>query len=254
MKIASWNVNSLKVRAPHVLEWLNIEKPDILALQELKQEDRFFPEEEFHSAGYHYCAVNGQKTYNGVAIISKYKFEVIEKPDPDEQHRIIALRVKDTLIVNVYVPNGESVDSPKYAYKLQWLDKLTAYLLKQLKQTPKIIILGDFNIAPEDQDVHDPKMWQDKVLFSLPEKEAFQKILNLGFCDSFRLFEQLPKQYSWWDYRMLGFRRNAGVRIDHILVSKALKPYCASSRIDKTPRGWERPSDHAPVIVTIKDH
>jgi exodeoxyribonuclease-3 len=251
MKITSWNVNSLKVRLPQVLQWLQTENPDVLALQELKQESHLFPEKEFHQLGYHYCEVNGQKTYNGVAIISKHKIESSETPDLDEQHRIISATINKVKIINVYVPNGESVESPKYTYKLNWLKYFTQYLTEQQKLEDKIIILGDFNIAPEDQDVHDSALWHEKVLCTTAERKAFQEILQLGFADSFRLFEQPAKSYSWWDYRMLGFRRNAGMRIDHVLVSQHLSVNCKQSTIDKTPRKWERPSDHAPVTLDI---
>ena len=251
MKIASWNVNSIKVRLVQVLQWLETENPDVLALQELKCESQLFPVEAIQKLGYTYSCVNGQKTYNGVTIISKDKINHIVTPDMDEQHRIISAEINNINIISVYMPNGESTDSPKYQYKLTWLNYFKQYLSEQVKKHKKIIVLGDFNIAPEDQDVHDPLLWNEKVLCSTLERNAFQEMLQLGFIDSFRLFEQPPKSYSWWDYRMLGFRRNAGLRIDHILISQDLKNICQRSSIDKAPRKWERPSDHAPVIVEI---
>lgn len=251
MRIATWNVNSLNVRLAHVLQWLEEAKPDVLALQELKMENNKFPEEIFKSAGY-YAVANGQKTYNGVAILSRTPIAEIEMPDPDEQHRLLSVTVNNIRIINVYIPNGESVESLKYPYKLNWLSQLKNYLSDQLKHYPNLIILGDFNIAPADEDVHDPKAWQGKVLCSEPERLALGELIQLGLSDSFRLFPQAPKSYSWWDYRMLGFRRNAGLRIDHILISNALKSSCRECYIDKKPRGWERPSDHTPVIACFE--
>lgn len=255
MQIATWNINSLKVRLAHVLTWVKSQHPDILALQELKQESSFFPEKVFQEEGY-FSAVNGQKTYNGVAIISKYPIENIETPDYDHQKRIVSVELtaqkKKLNIINVYVPNGESVGSDKYQYKLDWLKYLKDLLFQKLQKNLSVIVLGDFNIAPTDEDVHDPKLWHEKVLCSDKERNALQAILNLGFFDSFRLFQQPPKSYSWWDYRMLGFRRNAGLRIDHVLLSESLKKHCLKVSIDKEPRKWERPSDHAPVIAELE--
>ncbi|MAZ40236.1 MAG: exodeoxyribonuclease III [Legionellales bacterium] len=253
MKIASWNVNSLKVRLPQVLDWLAEQAPDILGLQELKLTDDMFPVEAFQSVGYHAC-YSGQKTYNGVALLSKTQPEnvQIQMPNfPDPQQRVIAASYQDIRCINLYVPNGQSLDSDKYVYKLNWLEALTQYLTVELMQHPKLIVMGDFNIAPEDKDVHDPSAWIGDVLVSEPERAAWSTLLALGLHDSFRLFEQPEKLYSWWDYRNLAFRRNRGLRIDHLLVSDALKVSCHKSYIDKTPRKWERPSDHAPVICEI---
>jgi exodeoxyribonuclease-3 len=251
VKIATWNVNSLRVRLPHVLKWLEEEKPDILALQELKMETLKFPEENFKLLGY-YTVANGQKTYNGVAIISKLPLTEIEMPDHDEQHRMLSVTVNNMRIINAYVPNGEAVDSPKYIYKLNWFECFKKYIAEQLHRYPRLIILGDFNIAPADEDVHDPKAWEGQVLCSAPERQVLNDIIQMGFADSFRLFPQAIKSFSWWDYRMIAFRRNMGLRIDHILISHALKSLCQGCWIDKNPRKWEQPSDHAPVIADFK--
>lgn len=252
MKLATWNVNSLKVRLPHVLDWLAAAQPDVLCLQETKQQDGDFPQAELQQAGYQ-CAFSGQKTYNGVAILSKSALADVQCgiPDfPDEQKRVIAASVDGIRIVCVYVPNGQSVDSDKYQYKLKWLVALQAWLKAELQRYPRLALLGDYNIAPEDRDVYDPQAWEGKVLVSEPERVAFRALEQLGLRDSFRLFEQPEKSYSWWDYRMMAFRRNMGLRIDHILVSTALE--CSACSIDKTPRKLERPSDHTPVLVEIR--
>ena len=250
MKIATWNVNSLKVRLPQVLNWIQTENPDILAVQEIKMETGAVSEKIFAEQNY-YTAINGQKTYNGVALFSKKKLTDIDMPDFDHQRRIIAATVDNIRIINLYVPNGESVISPKYEYKLNWLKYVTHYLAQALKIYAEIIILGDFNIIPADQDTHDPVLWTGKVLFTEPEVNAFKQMLALGFYDSFRLFEQPSASYTWWDYRMMGFRRNRGLRIDHILVSRSLKNNCQACYIDKKQRSLERPSDHAPVVLTL---
>lgn len=254
MKIATWNVNSLSVRLPQVLDWLHGESPDYLALQETKVPDEKFPVAEIERAGYH-VTYSGQRTYNGVAIISrqpaaKMAMEIPGFPDP--QRRVLAATYGDLRVINLYVPNGESVESDKYRYKLDWLDKLALWLRDQLGRYPRLVVLGDFNIAPEPRDVHDPKRWEGSVLCSEPERAAFQRLLDLGLQDTFRLFEQPDKSFSWWDYRMQAFRRNHGLRIDHILASPALCGTCAASHIDKGPRNHERPSDHAPVISEFK--
>lgn len=255
MKIATWNVNSLRVRLPHVLAWLDRAQPDVLALQETKTEDAFFPVAALAEAGYH-CAYSGQKTYNGVAVLSR---GLADNPTTDldglddSQRRILAVTVSGYRIVNLYVPNGSEVGSDKYTYKLRWLEQVSDWLKIELATHPRLIVLGDFNIAPEDRDVHDPDSWRDKVLCSLPERTFFQGWLESGLTDTFRLFEQDERSYSWWDYRMNGFRRNLGLRIDHILASAALSPDCLSCRVDVEPRRLERPSDHAPVIAEFKD-
>ena len=253
MKIATWNVNSLKVRLPHVLEWLAQNQPDVLCLQETKQEDMKFPLAELNAAGYQ-ASFSGQKTYNGVAILSKAPQQDIVVGIPgfeDQQKRVIAATVGGVRIVNVYIPNGQSLDSDKYLYKLAWLEALTAWLETEIKTHPQLVLLGDYNIAPEDRDVHDPLAWVGQVLCSEPERAAFQALIKLGLQDSYRLFDQPEKLYSWWDYRMNAFRRNRGLRIDHILVSAALTPTCKAVHIDKEARKAERPSDHAPVVLEL---
>ncbi len=253
MKLATWNVNSLKVRLPQVIEWLMINQSDILCLQETKLADENFPEQAFAEIGYH-SVFAGQRTYNGVAIISKQKgCEVLTAlPDfLDEQKRVIAATYGDVRIISIYVPNGETVESEKYSYKLRWLPALNKWLEQELKSYNKVALLGDFNIAPEDRDVHDPEIWQGKVLCSLPERNAFKDLLKAGFTDSFRLFEQPDKSYTWWDYRMMAFRLNRGLRIDHILLSDALATTCLTCCIDKAMRKQERPSDHAPIMVEL---
>jgi exodeoxyribonuclease-3 len=253
MIIATWNVNSLKVRLPQVLEWLAHYQPDVLCLQETKTEDANFQLAELTAAAYQ-CAFSGQKTYNGVAILSKQPLQEITYGIPgcvDTQKRVLAATINGVRIVNVYVPNGQSVDSDKYQYKLAWLKELTAWLEVEVKTHPQLALLGDYNIAPEDRDVHDPQAWQGQVLVSAPERAAFQALLNLGLQDSFRLFEQPEKIFSWWDYRMNAFRRNRGLRIDHILLSAVLASACKATHIDKEARKAERPSDHAPVITEL---
>lgn len=251
MKIATWNINSLRVRLPHILEWLEKNNPDVLALQELKMEDKDFPVEVFKKLNYH-VSFNGQKTYNGVGIISRTEIHEPDMPDVDEQRRILAVTINNLRVVNVYVPNGESLTSPKYQYKLSWLAHIKHYLSQALKQYPNLILLGDFNMAPEDADVYEPDLWRDSVLFADRMRNEFKSLEALGLHDSFRLFEQPPKTFSWWDYRTAGFRGNRGLRIDHILVSDALKAQCESCTVDAVPRGWERPSDHAPVVLTLR--
>lgn len=253
MKLATWNVNSLKVRLPHVLEFLAEHKLDALCLQETKTEDDKFPTEEITATGYR-VVFSGQKTYNGVAILSRDEAQNIVAGIPsydDPQKRVLAATIGGVRIICVYVPNGEAVESEKYKYKLGWLDKLNAWLKDELASNAKLALMGDYNIAPEDRDVHDPKFWTGKVLFSEPEKTAFRDLIGLGLTDSFRMFDQPEKSYSWWDYRLNGFKRNLGLRIDHILLSQELAKSCKSCVIDKTPRAKERPSDHAPVIAEI---
>jgi exodeoxyribonuclease-3 len=276
IRIAAWNVNSLKVRLPHVIRWLQdqekAKKPiDALCLQELKLTDDKYPHRELEEAGYLSIAA-GQKTYNGVAIIVRKaalapistdhetSFLKITRNIPgydDEQQRILAATVcfsgmQPLRLISAYFPNGQSPDSEKFVYKLSWLSALQSWLTSEITEHPQLALLGDFNIAPSDADVHDPKAWEGQNLVSPPERNAFEQLITLGLTDSFRMFEQAPKTYSWWDYRMMGFRRNAGLRIDHILLSNALKEKCVASIIDKEPRGWEQPSDHAPVIANIE--
>ncbi|HSI43178.1 MAG TPA: exodeoxyribonuclease III [Methylotenera sp.] len=253
MKFATWNVNSLNVRLDHLLNWLRDNQPDVVCLQETKQEDSKFPYDALKEAGYEAVHI-GQKTYNGVAILSRHPITNLQRNIPgfdDEQQRVIAADIGDIRVVCAYFPNGQAVDSDKYHYKLRWVQALTAWLKTQLAEHPKLLLLGDYNIAPEDQDCHDPSAWIGQVLVSPAERQAFKELVNLGLHDSFRLFEQPEKSYSWWDYRMLGFRRNFGLRIDHILVSDALKASCKAAYIDKNPRRLERPSDHTPVILEL---
>ena len=251
MKIATWNVNSLKVRLPHVLDWLAASEADILCLQETKTTDENFPADELEAAGYH-VVFSGQKTYNGVAIISKQPasdiiIDVAELDDP--QRRILGATIDGVRVLNLYVVNGQEVGSEKYAHKLHWLEKVTAHMAEQLQRHERFVVVGDFNIAPDDRDVYDPKAWHERILCSTPERDALQKILDLGLTDTFRLFEQEEKSYSWWDYRAAGFRRNRGLRIDLILANQALAENCRACAIDKEPRRLERPSDHTPVIA-----
>lgn len=251
MKIATWNVNSLKVRLQHVLDWLAGTSPDILVLQEIKQPSDAFPADAFAEAGYRTC-VNGQKTYNGVAVASRSSSADLICDIPgfeDPQRRVLASTIDGVRIVNLYVPNGQSVGSEKYDYKLAWLAALRDYLKDELNRYDKLVVLGDFNIAPNDRDVYDPEKWGDDVLCSPPEREALRKILDLGLTDVFRNFEQPEKAFSWWDYRRARFQRNAGLRIDLILTNEAMTRACHKSYIDREPRTWERPSDHAPVVA-----
>jgi len=252
-RIATWNVNSLRVRLPQVLDWCSTACPDILALQEIKLSDDQFPLDDIEAAGYR-AVYAGQKTYNGVAILSRTPADDIITDLPgyeDPQRRLLAATINGLRIVNVYVPNGQAVDTDKYRYKLDWLSQLRDFISQQLQQYPQLVLLGDFNIAPDDRDVYDPEAWKDKILCSQPERDALQALMATGLRDSFRLTEQEANLYSWWDYRMNGFKRNLGLRIDLVLISEALcnkQPRCL---IDKEPRGWERPSDHTPVITTL---
>ena len=254
MKIATWNINSLKVRLPHVLDWLTQHQPDALCLQELKMEDAKFPHSEIRAAGYH-AVYLGQKTYNGVAILSRVPAEDVVRNIPahvDEQKRVIAATIAGVRVVCAYVPNGQSVGSDKYAYKLNWLQAFRAMLAAEADRHLRLAVLGDYNIAPEDRDVHDPKAWEGQILVSEAERDAFRGLLALGLTDSFRLFEQPEKAFTWWDYRMNGFKRNLGMRIDHILLSPELAARCTSCAVDLEPRKLERPSDHAPVFCDLR--
>jgi exodeoxyribonuclease-3 len=253
LKLAAWNVNSLKVRLQHLIDWIAVEAPDVVCLQELKLEDEKFPITEIERAGYQ-AAWFGQKTYNGVAILAREAPEDVEfgiAGLDDPQRRVISATVAGIRIVSAYVPNGQSLESEKYRYKLDWLGAFTEWLRAQKARHPALAVLGDYNIAPEDRDVHDPRAWEGQVLVSGPERAAFQGLLGLGLRDSFRLFEQPEKSYSWWDYRMNAFKRNLGLRIDHVLLSEPLASRCKSSRILTEVRKLERPSDHAPVIAEL---
>ncbi len=251
LTIATWNVNSLRVRLPHVQAWLGGVNPDVLVLQEIKMPNEDFPHQAFADMGYK-TVVSGQRTYNGMAIISRQEASDVVTDLPglaDPQRRLLAVTIGDTRIFDLYIPNGESVTSDKYQYKLNWLSKLDEFLKNEIIKHPKMLLLGDFNIAPDDIDVHDPIAWGESVLFSKPERQAFQAMLKIGFKDCFRELCPAEQSYSWWDYRMNAFRRNIGLRIDHILASDAMFPLCKRCYIDKSPRKWERPSDHAPVIA-----
>lgn len=251
MRIATWNVNSLNVRLPHVIEWLASAKPDVLVLQEIKQITDAFDGEAFAEAGYQAVA-SGQKTYNGVAVISckPSADAVTDFPGFDDpQRRILASTIDGVRVVNLYVPNGHSVGSEKYEYKLGWLEALHDFLKDELSTHKNLVVLGDFNIAPDDRDVHDPVKWGEDILCSPAERAALQKLIALGLSDVFRQFEQAENTFSWWDYRAAGFRRNAGLRIDLILASKNMADNCSASYVDREPRTWERPSDHTPVIA-----
>jgi exodeoxyribonuclease III len=253
MRIATWNVNSLRVRMDHLRRWLADNAVDAVALQELKLADEHFPRAEIEAMGLH-ALCYGQKTYNGVAILSRT--QALEcafgiPADADPQRRVIAAGVGPIRLVNVYVPNGQAVGSEKYTYKLAWLERLRAYLASLLAANEYLLVAGDFNIAPEDRDVHDPAAWEGSVHVSAPEREALGRITALGLSDLFRRFEQPKNAWSWWDYRMNAFRRDLGLRIDLMLASPALAERCTACTIDRTPRTWERPSDHAPVTAAF---
>ena len=254
MKIASWNVNSLNVRLPHVLAWCDVASPDVLALQETKLPDERYPEQELLDAGYH-SVFSGQKTYNGVAILSREQARdpVADIPGLDDpQRRILAASVGDVRIINLYVVNGSEVGSEKFEYKLHWLERVTAWLGSEMEQHQNVVVLGDFNIAPDDRDVYDPEAWHEKILCSTQERDALRKILALGLQDTFRMFEQEERSWSWWDYRMNMFRRKLGLRIDLVLASKGMAERCVTSYVDIEPRRQERPSDHTPAIAEFE--
>jgi exodeoxyribonuclease III len=253
VKLATWNVNSLRVRLPHLLDWLAANSPDAMCLQETKCEDALFPAMELRAAGY--CSLhNGQRTYNGVAILTRTDGAEVCRGIPgftDDQSRVLAADYDGVRVVSVYVPNGQAVGSDKYDYKLRWLEALANWLEGEATRHPRIAVMGDFNVAPEERDVHDPRAWAGRVLFSDPERAAFQRLIDLGFVDAFRLFEQPERSYTWWDYRMNAFRRKMGLRIDHVLLSPALAASCRGCAIDAGPRGLDRPSDHAPVVCEV---
>lgn len=239
---------------PHLLEWLGRHAPDVVCLQETKCEDAAFPGAELEQAGYRWVH-HGQKTYNGVALLARAPCENVGRGIPafsDEQCRVIGADFGATRVVSVYVPNGQSVGSDKYEYKLRWLEALRGWLAGELASHPRLAVLGDFNIAPEPRDVHDPLVWEGRVLFSEREREALRALFDLGFADAYRLFEQPEKSFTWWDYRMNAFRRRMGLRIDHVLLSPALAAECRACTIDLAPRQLERPSDHAPVICELE--
>ena len=252
-RIATWNVNSLRVRMPHLQEWLAANPVDVISLQETKLTDETFPGNELQALGWH-SVCSGQRTYNGVALLANEPPAGVVCGIPgfqDEQRRVLAGTVRGVRVIDVYVPNGQTVGSDKFAYKLRWFAALRDYIAAELALHEKLVVLGDFNVAPDDRDVHDPKAWEGSVHVSAPERAALAALVTAGLADCFRLFEQPEKIYSWWDYRMMAFRRNAGLRIDLILASPALAEKCGSCHIDKTPRRLERPSDHAPVVATF---
>jgi exodeoxyribonuclease III len=251
--VATWNVNSLRVRMPHLTDWLAANPVDVIALQETKLPDADFPATALEALGWH-SVFSGQRTYNGVAILTRHPVLDVVPGIPgfdDEQKRVLALTVGTVRVIDVYVPNGQTVGSEKFAYKLRWFAALRDYVASELTRRPHVIVLGDFNVAPEDRDVHDPKAWEGSIHVSPQERAALQTVLGVGLADCFRLFDQPEKSFSWWDYRMMAFRRNAGLRIDLILASTTLARKCGACHIDKTPRKLERPSDHAPVVATF---
>ena len=253
MRLATWNVNSLTVRLPQVLDWLAVHQPDALCLQETKLVDEKFPHAEFTAAGYH-SEWFGQKTYNGVALLTRSGATEVIRNIPgldDPQARVIAATVQGVRVIGAYFPNGQAPDSDKFVYKMRWLSALRDWVARESATHPKLALLGDFNIAPEDRDVFDPVAWAGQIHCTPEERAHFRGLLEVGLVDAFRLFEQPPKSWSWWDYRNLAFRKNQGLRIDHILVSDALKPAVSACVIDKLPRKNERPSDHAPVMVEL---
>jgi exodeoxyribonuclease III len=253
MKLATWNVNSLTVRLTQLIDWLSAQQPDVLVLQETKLTDDKFPAEALAAAGY-VAQWHGQRTYNGVALLSRTGAQDMVRNIPglaDEQARVIAGTVEGVRVIGAYFPNGQAPDSDKFQYKMRWLEALHAWVRDELTRHPKLVLMGDYNIAPEDRDVHDPVAWAGQIHCTPQERAHFQALCGLGLADAFRLFEQPPKSWSWWDYRNLAFRRNQGLRIDHILISEPLRSRVTACVIDKAPRKNERPSDHAPVMVTI---
>jgi exodeoxyribonuclease III len=253
MKIASWNVNSLKVRMPHLTQWCAEAAPDLLAMQEIKSEDSKFPITDIAALGYE-CVFSGQKTYNGVALLSREAAREVRTDIDgleDPQRRILAASIGELRVVNLYVVNGQAVGSEKYAYKLHWLERMAAFLAEEIRRYPQLIVLGDFNIAPADRDVHDPQAWHEQILCSTLERDALRRITDLGLIDTFRLFDQADGVFSWWDYRQAAFRRNLGLRIDLVLASETLRARCRAASIDRVPRTWERPSDHAPAVLEL---
>ncbi len=251
MKIATWNVNSLKVRLPQLLEWIERNAPDVVGLQETKLTDENFPLVDIQAAGYR-AVYSGEKAYNGVAVLARATPQEVQTDIAgldDPARRILAVTVDGVRVINLYVVNGQRVGSDKYAHKLRWLNAVTAFIESELERFERVVVLGDFNIAPEDRDVHDPDAWREKILCSTPERDALHRLLDAGLSDTFRLFDQVEASFSWWDYRAGGFRRNLGLRIDLILASRAMRERCSSCVIDRAPRKLKRPSDHTPVIA-----
>jgi exodeoxyribonuclease III len=254
VRIATWNVNSLRARLSHLQEWLAANPVDVIGLQETKCTEEQFPHEALQALGYG-AVHNGQKSYNGVALLSRAPALDVARDMPpfeDEQRRVIAATIGGLRVVNVYVVNGQAVGTEKYAYKLRWLEALQAYLAQELARHPRLVVLGDFNVAPAPADVHDPREWEGSVLFSEAEREHFRRLLELGLRDAYRLFIHGEQGFTWWDYRLGSFRRNRGLRIDHILVSAALAGDCVSCEVDVVPRKLPSPSDHAPVVAEFR--
>jgi exodeoxyribonuclease-3 len=255
MKIATWNVNSIIARLPHVTRWLETAQPDVLCIQETKCADDKFPLLELKATGYE-CIFFGQQSYNGIAILSRSGAANVQRGFPDDdadsQRRVLAADIAGIRVVNCYIPNGQAVGSEKYQFKLNWLNRLRAFLDQSYETSSQVLVCGDFNVAPEDRDVHDPRLWQNRVLCSEPERAALQHIKDWGFTDTFRMHTAEGGHYSWWDYRAGGFRRNLGLRIDHVWVSASLAATSRATWIDKEPRAWERPSDHAPVVAEFE--
>jgi exodeoxyribonuclease III len=255
MKIATWNVNSIAARLPHITRWLAANGPEVLCIQESKCADEKFPLLEIKAAGYD-CVIFGQQSYNGVAILSREGCGKVIRGYPEDDAsshaRLLAADVAGIRIVNVYVPNGQMVGSEKYAFKLGWMKRLREFLDQNYDKTEPVLLCGDFNVAPEERDVHDPRLWQNRILFSEPERAALRHIKDWGLTDTFRMHTEEGGHYSWWDYRAGGFRRNLGLRIDHIWVSPPLAARSKATWIDKEPRAWERPSDHAPVVAEFE--
>jgi exodeoxyribonuclease-3 len=254
MIIASWNVNSITARLPNVLEWLKAHEPDVLLLQELKTTEDNFPKQEFSALGYH-AAVCGQKTWNGVAILSKHKIEHVKSGLPgdasDEQARYIEATVNGLRVASIYLPNGNPVDSDKYPYKLKWMDRLYAHVKKLLKTEQPLVLGGDYNIIPEDKDCHDPKLWKDDALFRLESRQKFRVLMNLGLTDAFRVNNSEAHQYTFWDYQGGAWQQNAGIRIDYFLLSPQAADLLEECTIDTKPRGKEKASDHTPIILKL---
>lgn len=253
MEIATWNVNSVKVRLPQLVEWFDTQKIEVVGLQELKCETEQFPYDAFEDKGY-FCAVNGQKSYNGVALISRSEITDIvhDIPNfPTDEKRVIAGTIQGIRVINLYVVNGQNPESPKYEYKLAWLDAVKNYIKEEMEKYPQLIILGDFNIAPRDEDVHDPQAWKNRILCTDKEREVFDEFLQLGLADGLRMFATPWGDFTWWDYRNQGFEKNQGLRIDHLLLSLEASSRVESTRIYTDVRAHERPSDHAPVSVVL---
>jgi exodeoxyribonuclease-3 len=256
MRIATWNVNSIRARLPRVLEWLERARPDVVCMQEIKCLDEQFCREPFEELGYN-IETYGQKTYNGVAILSKFPIESVfrglpgDAESPDAQRRIIGATIRDVMILNLYVVNGERVGSAKYAYKLEWMQNVAALVQERYDMGEKVLVTGDFNVTIDDRDVYDPDLWREKILCSTPEREALKRIMGAGLVDGFRRFNEEPGHYTWWDFRTGGWRRNQGLRIDHFLMSDSALNACTGIEIDRAARDGEKPSDHAPVIATL---